>query len=262
VSGGHGDWITVTGHGSVIVHGRSDSTLNRNGVRTGSADIYYIVEKLPEIRESLVLGIEYPHGGYWMPLFVVLADGARTRRRAPSAHLDGDSRRSLPQARPRRRHRGGWDTAHQDRQEARASAEAPDAGSRLSSVVDAQLVEDAALLDVFSSIAHEQVIRGDSNDKVIILDCDTGRRYQARDLHEPAASAAREAKPFSRQRRRAAAESGHIRLLQGIKSDYHRSDGHEHSSTSRYFSWQREPSRLVSHLILKLADRSLFEKIR
>ncbi|WP_329331363.1 acetoacetate--CoA ligase [Streptomyces sp. NBC_00663] len=72
----HGDWITVTGHGSVIVHGRSDSTLNRNGVRLGSADIHDAVERLPEITEALVIGAEEPDGGYWMPLFVGLAAGA------------------------------------------------------------------------------------------------------------------------------------------------------------------------------------------
>ena len=126
----HGDWITVTGRGSVIVHGRSDSTLNRNGVRMGSADIYHVVEKLPEIRESLVLGIEYPNGGYWMPLFVVLADGAELddelRRRIRTAIRDGASPKHVPDD----VYRGGRDTAHQDRQEARVSAEAPDAGSR------------------------------------------------------------------------------------------------------------------------------------
>ncbi|MFG2647763.1 acetoacetate--CoA ligase [Streptomyces sp. NPDC048436] len=72
----HGDWITHTSHGSVVVHGRSDSTLNRNGVRLGSADIHDVVEHLPEITEALVIGAEEPEGGYWMPLFVVLAEGA------------------------------------------------------------------------------------------------------------------------------------------------------------------------------------------
>ncbi|WP_330176857.1 acetoacetate--CoA ligase [Streptomyces sp. NBC_01498] len=72
----HGDWITLTDRGSVVIHGRSDSTLNRQGVRMGSADIYEAVERLPEIRESLVIGLEEPDGGYWMPLFVHLADGA------------------------------------------------------------------------------------------------------------------------------------------------------------------------------------------
>ncbi|MGX2998419.1 acetoacetate--CoA ligase [Streptomyces sp. JNUCC 64] len=72
----HGDWITLTSRGSVVIHGRSDSTLNRQGVRMGSADIYEVVERLPEIRESLVIGVELPDGGYWMPLFVHLAPGA------------------------------------------------------------------------------------------------------------------------------------------------------------------------------------------
>ncbi|OKH65237.1 acetoacetyl-CoA synthetase [Mycobacterium sp. SWH-M3] len=71
----HGDWITITDHGSIIVHGRSDSTLNRHGIRMGSADIYQSVERLPEIVEALVIGVEQPDGGYWMPLFVVPADG-------------------------------------------------------------------------------------------------------------------------------------------------------------------------------------------
>ena len=72
----HGDWITITDHGSIVVHGRSDSTLNRHGIRMGSADIYQAVERLPEIAEALVIGAEQPDGGYWMPLFVVLADDA------------------------------------------------------------------------------------------------------------------------------------------------------------------------------------------
>ncbi|GHF50502.1 MULTISPECIES: acetoacetate--CoA ligase [Streptomyces] len=73
----HGDWITLTSRGTVVIHGRSDSTLNRQGVRMGSADIYEAVERLPEIRESLVIGVELPDGGYWMPLFVHLAPGAQ-----------------------------------------------------------------------------------------------------------------------------------------------------------------------------------------
>lgn len=72
----HGDWITITAHGSIIVHGRSDSTLNRHGIRMGSADIYQAVERLPEVAEALVIGCEQEDGGYWMPLFVVLAEGA------------------------------------------------------------------------------------------------------------------------------------------------------------------------------------------
>lgn len=72
----HGDWITITERDSVVIHGRSDATLNRHGVRMGSADIYHAVEDVDGVVESLVLGIEEPDGGYWMPLFIVLTDGA------------------------------------------------------------------------------------------------------------------------------------------------------------------------------------------
>ncbi|MCT7658010.1 acetoacetate--CoA ligase [Mycobacterium deserti] len=84
-----GDWITITDHGGVIMHGRSDSTLNRNGVRMGSADIYDIVEQLPEVREALVLGVEGANGDYWMPLFVVLD---------AEAHLDDALRGRIAEA--------------------------------------------------------------------------------------------------------------------------------------------------------------------
>ncbi|MCU1693035.1 MAG: acetoacetyl-CoA synthase [Frankiales bacterium] len=71
----HGDWVTITSRGTGVVHGRSDSTLNRHGVRMGSADLYAAVEAMPEVVEALVLGVEQSDGGYWLPLFVVLADG-------------------------------------------------------------------------------------------------------------------------------------------------------------------------------------------
>jgi acetoacetyl-CoA synthetase len=72
----HGDWIEITDRGSVVISGRSDSTLNRNGVRLGSADIYSVVDRLREIQDSLVIGAEMPGGGYWLVLFVVLANRA------------------------------------------------------------------------------------------------------------------------------------------------------------------------------------------
>lgn len=67
----HGDWVTVTGDGSVVVHGRSDATLNRAGIRMGSADICLAVEDLPEVTEALVVGLEEPDSGYWMSLHVM-----------------------------------------------------------------------------------------------------------------------------------------------------------------------------------------------
>ena len=73
----HGDWMEVTEHGGVVVSGRSDATLNRHGVRLGSADIYDVVDKLPEVEDSLVVGAELADGGYWLALFVVPAGGVR-----------------------------------------------------------------------------------------------------------------------------------------------------------------------------------------
>jgi acetoacetyl-CoA synthetase len=73
----HGDWIRLTYNGSAVIQGRSDSTLNRLGVRIGTSEVYSAIERLPEIRDSLVIGMELPNGGYYMPLFVVLDDTAQ-----------------------------------------------------------------------------------------------------------------------------------------------------------------------------------------
>ena len=70
----HGDWLTITDRKSVVVHGRSDATLNRMGIRMGSAEIYNAVEGLAEVQDCLVVGCELDDGGYWMPLFVALTD--------------------------------------------------------------------------------------------------------------------------------------------------------------------------------------------
>ena len=75
----HGDWATLTGRGGMIIHGRSDATLNPGGVRIGTADIYRQVETLPEIVESLVVGQQVEFAGepdVRIVLFVRLADGA------------------------------------------------------------------------------------------------------------------------------------------------------------------------------------------
>jgi len=70
----HGDWIKITSRGSVIIYGRSDATLNRDGIRIGTSEIYNAVESLPEIKDSLVVYLEKESGGGFMPLFVVLED--------------------------------------------------------------------------------------------------------------------------------------------------------------------------------------------
>jgi acetoacetyl-CoA synthetase len=73
----HGDWIKILPSGSGVILGRSDSTINRLGVRMGSSEIYAVVEDLPEVMDSLVLGFETQSGPYLMPLFVVLNEGAK-----------------------------------------------------------------------------------------------------------------------------------------------------------------------------------------
>jgi len=71
----HGDWIKITPRGSAIIYGRSDSTINRQGIRMGSSEIYRVVEALPEVLDSLIVGVELPGGKYYLPLFVVLREG-------------------------------------------------------------------------------------------------------------------------------------------------------------------------------------------
>lgn len=68
----HGDSITINERGGCFVHGRSDATLNRYGVRIGSAEIYRTLDTVPEIEDSLIVCVEEPDGGYFMPLFVQL----------------------------------------------------------------------------------------------------------------------------------------------------------------------------------------------
>ncbi|MBW1682117.1 MAG: acetoacetate--CoA ligase [Deltaproteobacteria bacterium] len=73
----HGDWIKITSRGSAVITGRSDSTLNRLGVRMGSSEIYGAIEDLPELVDSLVVGFPAPGREYYMPLFVVLKEGVQ-----------------------------------------------------------------------------------------------------------------------------------------------------------------------------------------
>ena len=71
----HGDWIEITEHGGIVIHGRSDATLNRGGVRIGTAEIYRAMDKIPEVKDSLIVSIEQESGSDYMPLFVVLNEG-------------------------------------------------------------------------------------------------------------------------------------------------------------------------------------------
>ena len=72
----HGDWIEITERGTAIISGRSDSTINRGGVRMGTSEIYRAVLALDDVTDALVVDIPKEGEENFMPLFVVLRDGA------------------------------------------------------------------------------------------------------------------------------------------------------------------------------------------
>ena len=71
----HGDWIEITDRGTAVIYGRSDSTINRGGIRMGTSEIYRAVLALDEITDALVVDVPRPGTEGWMPLFVVLREG-------------------------------------------------------------------------------------------------------------------------------------------------------------------------------------------
>jgi acetoacetyl-CoA synthetase len=68
----HGDWVRITQSGGVIIYGRSDATLNRHGIRIGTAEIYRVLNDIDEIIDSLIVNLELSGGRHFMPLFVKL----------------------------------------------------------------------------------------------------------------------------------------------------------------------------------------------
>ncbi len=84
----HGDFFRLNDRGACFVLGRSDATLNRHGVRIGTAEIYRSLAALAEIDDALIVNLDLPHGKFFMPLFVklregrVLDEGLRERIRA------------------------------------------------------------------------------------------------------------------------------------------------------------------------------------
>jgi acetoacetyl-CoA synthetase len=71
----HGDFLKINSRGGCYIYGRSDSTLNRYGVRIGTAEIYRAVEQEPEVADSVIVCCELPGGNFFMPLFIKLKPG-------------------------------------------------------------------------------------------------------------------------------------------------------------------------------------------
>src|SRR3954468_21688615 len=72
----HGDWIEITDRGTAIISGRSDATINRGGIRMGTAEIYRAVMAVEAVVDALVVDVPVEDGDAWMPLFVVLREGS------------------------------------------------------------------------------------------------------------------------------------------------------------------------------------------
>jgi acetoacetyl-CoA synthetase len=71
----HGDWIEINERNGCVIYGRSDATINRQGVRMGTSEIYRVVEAFDEVVDSLVIDLEFLEGESYLPLFVVLKEG-------------------------------------------------------------------------------------------------------------------------------------------------------------------------------------------
>ncbi|MDT8757190.1 acetoacetate--CoA ligase [Sphingomonas psychrotolerans] len=71
----HGDWLTIGTDGSCTISGRSDATINRHGVRMGTAEIYAAVERLPQIADTMIIDLDGEEGESKLMLFVVPAEG-------------------------------------------------------------------------------------------------------------------------------------------------------------------------------------------
>lgn len=71
----HGDWLQITERNTLVILGRSDATLNRQGVRIGTAEIYRALDSIPELSDALIVNLEHADGTDWMPLFVTLQPG-------------------------------------------------------------------------------------------------------------------------------------------------------------------------------------------
>ena len=71
----HGDWLKITKTGACVILGRSDATLNRQGVRIGTAEIYRVLDTISELKDALIVNLELAGGKHFMPLFVTITEG-------------------------------------------------------------------------------------------------------------------------------------------------------------------------------------------
>jgi acetoacetyl-CoA synthetase len=156
----HGDWIEITSRGTAVIYGRSDSTINRGGVRMGTSEIYRAVLDLDQVVDALVVDLPLPGTNGWIPLFVVLREDAA---------LDDELAAEI-----RRRIREDCSPRHVP-DEIRALAEIPRTlsgkvvevpvkrilmGAAPETVVSRGSLANPKALDPFVELAHELAARG------------------------------------------------------------------------------------------------------
>ena len=150
----HGDWIRITSRGSCVIEGRSDATLNRGGVRMGTAEFYRVVESVPEVADSLVVDTSSPSGEGDLLLFVVLDPAARTSTAVSAAAPDADPHRAVAAARPGRGGPGARGAADAERQEMRGAGEADPRRRPVEAAVSRDALADPAGFDALLSTSR------------------------------------------------------------------------------------------------------------
>jgi acetoacetyl-CoA synthetase len=162
----HGDWAELTDRGSVLIHGRSDATINRGGVRIGTAEIYRAVLDMEPVVDALVVEVPRADGdGSWMPLFVALREGHDLDDELTQAIEDRVRRDCSPRHVP---------------SEIRAVPEIPRtisgkileipvkrilAGTRSDDVVKRDALANPAALDPFIELGHERAVPSHASDR-------------------------------------------------------------------------------------------------
>ena len=140
----HGDWIKITARGTAVIYGRSDSTINRGGVRMGTSEIYSAVEGVDEVLDSLVVDVDER-----MLLFVVLRDGAELDDELAAAIRAPRARALLAAPRAGRDRRDRRGAAHALEQEARGAGQEDPAGRRPRAAASRDSLANPAALDWF-----------------------------------------------------------------------------------------------------------------
>ena len=142
----HGDWIKITERGTAVIYGRSDSTINRGGVRMGTSEIYSAVEGVPEVLDSLVVDVEDQ-----MLLFVVVRESLTDELVADDPAPGARALLAAARAGPDRADRRG--AAHALEQEARGAGEEDPARGRPESAASRDSLANPAALDFFSGFS-------------------------------------------------------------------------------------------------------------